>query len=416
MDPSRLLMESPEANRARRRKLNSRVFPRLRAFGFLVLGLMASLQGVLLPQTPVDHALLWAVLTTYSLGAGLLLRHVYAEQGPRQHLALLLFTLDIPVFVWVVYMTGAGHSLLFPILLVRIADQTNFSLRRVLGFTAVTLICYLAMLGWVGTIDRVPLDARAETVRFIVLFGCGVYVAFTAGTGQSLRRRLVRAVKMLQESLAELEHRNRELRVARLEAETAVRTREKFLNNVSHELRTPLNAILGFCDLLRDDVRPEKRERYLTNIHKNGRSLLSMVERILDHTGSEAASSPVELSSLHFDQLLQPILPEFPTFKFVTRPTPAIEVDPTKLERAVRLMMREAFHLAGEAPVTLTLETRNQDVVLETRGPGGHDTLELDLDQAGTLTQMQGGRLDRQRLGGECILTLSLPVQQNLAV
>lgn len=62
-------------------------------------------------------------------------------------------------------------------------------------------------------------------------------------------------------------------------------TRLRFLANITHELRTPLNAILGFAHLLEDQsfgALSEKQGRYIHNITSSGRSLLSLVNDLLD--------------------------------------------------------------------------------------------------------------------------------------
>lgn len=66
------------------------------------------------------------------------------------------------------------------------------------------------------------------------------------------------------------------------EAEAASRAKSQFLANVSHELRTPLNGILGAARLLVESPLPAEARDLAEMIHSSARSLLDIVNDILD--------------------------------------------------------------------------------------------------------------------------------------
>lgn len=85
-----------------------------------------------------------------------------------------------------------------------------------------------------------------------------------------------------QQQRLELTQKNIKLKRMTQEAKAANSAKSEFLANMSHEIRTPMNAVLGFADLLQSTITDPKASSYIDAIASSGRTLLALINDILD--------------------------------------------------------------------------------------------------------------------------------------
>ena len=119
--------------------------------------------------------------------------------------------------------------------------------------------------------------------------------------GQSLQEELEQTNEELHRAL-ERSHIDQEA------AEVANRAKGHFLATMSHELRTPLNAIAGYVDLLDLELRgplTEQQRADLDRIRHNQRTLLRLIDNVLDFAKLESGHQEFRLESIAIDDLLR---------------------------------------------------------------------------------------------------------------
>jgi len=160
-------------------------------------------------------------------------------------------------------------------------------------------------------IDAIEGSKRAQNWGVVIgLLMLLVIAAFTLLVTRgvlALERSVEDRNRMLLAVNHELENEIQKLKAAeeaKSQAEAASQIKDEFLANMSHEIRTPMNAIIGLSHLCMQTVMSWKQQDYLQKIHGSAKSLLGILNDILDISKIEAGKMEIERTTFDLEEVM----------------------------------------------------------------------------------------------------------------
>ena len=144
------------------------------------------------------------------------------------------------------------------------------------------------------------------------------------------------------------------------------RLKSAFVSNISHELRTPLNVIIGLCQLLvRDRQLPlaPLQDEAVMRMERNARSLLELVNDLLDYSRLEAGRAALHLEHVNVGETVASIIEDYAAETKDKRIGMSMEVSPElgpvltdrhKLEQVLSNLIGNAVKFTAVGAIKIT--------------------------------------------------------------
>lgn len=118
--------------------------------------------------------------------------------------------------------------------------------------------------------------------------------------------KVIRIVGIAEE-ITERKRYEAELIDARVKADAASQAKSDFLANISHEIRTPMNGVIGMVQLMLLTELTAEQQRFATIAQSSGRTLLALIDEILDFAQVDAGKIVLEKLDFNLRELLSEV-------------------------------------------------------------------------------------------------------------
>ena len=200
------------------------------------------------------------------------------------------------------------------------------------------------------------------------------------------RGEVNRMLDSLTEASRRLERTNKELAIARQQANEARALKEQFVANVSHELRTPLNLIVGFAEVM--CCVPETYAGVawtpdlisdVGRMYRASRHLQDLVNDVLDLSRIDVARLPMlrELADIRSiieeaGKTILPLLEQKGLSYQTTWPEclPELFVDRTRIRQVMLNLLNNAVRFTDTGGITIRIEQTENALVVSVHDTG----------------------------------------------
>ncbi|WP_421849451.1 ATP-binding protein [Marinomonas sp.] len=220
------------------------------------------------------------------------------------------------------------------------------------------LICFPFALG-----AGLLLNEPGNWIVVGLILGYGVFIFVT---GKQQNRMYWQA---LNDNL-KLSEQAEELEKAKIAAERAGQAKADFLAAMTHEIRTPMNGVLGMAQLLAMGDLNDKQQQQVTVINNAGRTLMHIINNILDYSkisAEQLALEKIPFSSRNIvNEVMLLLAPQFEKkpikLTCLVDDIPELVLgDPYRLHQILYNLVGNAFKFTDEGEISIKVSCKKRD-------------------------------------------------------
>lgn len=146
-------------------------------------------------------------------------------------------------------------------------------------------------------------------------------------------------------------------------AKESVKFKQNFLANMSHEIRTPMNGIMSMSELVLQTPLTSEQKKYIDVIHSSARSLLALIDEVLDVSRIEADHTQIEKEPFNLHDLVTNVYTMFRpnadrkqidfTFEFADSISPVLKGDRNRIRQVLVNLVSNAIKHTATGTVSI---------------------------------------------------------------
>lgn len=310
----------------------------------------------------------------FYMGLALAVHKLYSDYKKNRHQNSYAQIISkwIPIINGVALTHGVGMTLPFVILMDKVTFEYNIICLHAIGVGNFAFAAHLSPLPKTFYYTFIPcvsiimllLPWSFPNQWLILFFFCIVYSVFITEFARVLHQFFLRQIVLEEESLKLSEN----YRMAKVEAEASLQSKNQFLTTASHDLRQPVHAMGFLIESIAHRNQDPQMVPALKDLKQSVHTVTQMFGSLLDLSKIESGKVKIQMGHVYLDELLRKIAALFAeeararNLELRVRicgESPTTQADGQLLHQSIMNLMHNALRYTKKGGILLSVRKRN---------------------------------------------------------